>query len=286
MKQFLLFAVIALSTSAVAQNNKISFTKGDKLELVTEVKKAMTQDVMGQTIESTVNSTITQTLDVEDVNATGATIEQKIKRILLNAEAMGQQQNFDSDKEGDRSGDIGKSMEKSLKNKYTMVIDGSGKIVSIKVDDDNPNASDKEDQLAQMLTAQMGFNFGVPKAGDKSVFALLPDKKLGKGDNWLDSASMEGVKRKTTYTVKDITDAEVILDFTEEVATATTQQMMGMDATINLKDKSTGTVVIDKKSGLFKQRTSNTTSEGTVEVQGMSIPMSGKTTIITSLKKV
>lgn len=283
MKKLVFIAFLALGTSVFAQNNKITFTKGQKLEIVTEIQKSSAQEVMGQSMESTMNATITQSLDVEDVNETGATIEQKIKRILLTAEGMGQSQSFDSEKEDDRKGEMGKLMEKSLKNKYTMVIDGAGKLVSVKVDDDNPNAN-KEDDMSEMMSSQMGFNLGVPKPGDRSEFAILPDKKIAKGDTWTDQENKEGIKRTTNYTVNSITDTEVILDFTEEVSVDKTQAVMGMDAIISTKDKSTGKIIIDKKSGLFKQKNSTTSTEGTVDVQGMSIPVSGKTNLMVTVK--
>ena len=45
-----------------------------------------------------------------------------------------------------------------------------------------------------------------------------------------------------------------------------------------MKLKNTGKIILDKKTGLLKQKTSNLEGAGTVEVMGQSIPMKTKAT--------
>ena len=106
MKKIILLAAVVLSLNAYAQtiNGKINFMKGQKLEVVTETQKTTAMEVMGQSMESTVNSTMTEAFDIEDVTDKGATIEYKVKRLVFNANGMGNTQSFDSEKEGDRNG--------------------------------------------------------------------------------------------------------------------------------------------------------------------------------------
>jgi hypothetical protein len=276
MKQLLFFAAIAISISGFSQkiNNKLNFQKGQKLEMTTLVNSVITQEVMGQSMEIKVNATITRSFDIEDVNAAGATIEHKVKRVQVNFEGMGQSQSFDSEKEADMKSDMGKGFEKSLKNKYKMTVDQNGKVTSVKLDDDNPNKAGKKDDADMMGSMLSQFSSGLepPKIGDASDFRILPDRELGKGDTWTDTTN----NGKKLYTVSDISDAGVVLNYTEDVDTKKKQEAMGMEISISTKDKSTGKVVLDRKTGLLKESTTTITSEGFAEMMGQSVPMTTK----------
>src|SRR5687768_14900698 len=141
MKKIVLAAALLAGLGGYAQkvSNKLAFQKGQKLEITRESRLVSTQEFMGQSMETTINSTTTEVLDVEEADKSGARLEHKIKRMQFTADAMGQTQSFDSEKEGDRNGDLGKIMEKSLKNKYTITLDPTGRIMRVKKDDDNPN---------------------------------------------------------------------------------------------------------------------------------------------------
>jgi hypothetical protein len=237
-------------------------------------------------METTVNSTVTEVFDIEDANAASATIEHKIKRMVFTAEGMGNSQSFDSEKEEDRKGEMGKIMEKSLKNKYKMTVDAYGKITSLKADDDNPNATknSEADAMAGLASTQLGFNLGLPKTGDASVFKILPAKEIAQGDTWTDSSSANGQKITTAYKVNSITATDIILDYTSDISINTTQQIMGTDASIKSDDKVTGQITLDKTTGLLKQKTAMIDSRATMEAQGMSIPSTGKTTVAITVK--
>ena len=288
MKKILLIASLALSVNSFAQNvsGKLNFQKGQKLEVVTETKKTTTMELMGQPMESTVNSTITQVFDVADANADSATIEHKVKRLVFAAEGMGNSQNFDSEKEADRKSEMGKIMEKNLKNKYKMTVDAYGKVISVKADDANPKGTKnaQADAMAELASSQLGLSLGLPKSGDASIFKILPGKQISQGDTWTDSASSKGQKRTTVYKVSGITATDILLDYTEAVNINTTQQIMGTDASIRSDDKVTGQITLDKATGLLKQKTATIDSTATMEAQGMSIPSTGKTTITITVK--
>jgi hypothetical protein len=284
MKKLALLAVLAISFNSFAQTtNRLVFQKGQKLEVTREVKIAATTEFMGQSMEQTINSTTTEVLDVQDAGEKGTTFEHKIKRLLINAEGMGQKQSFDSEKEGDRSGEMGKIFEKSLKNKYTFSVDPAGKITSVKADDDNPNDEETK-MMVQMASQQMGIDLSLPTVGKSSQFKILPAYSIKKGDTWTDTTSEDGEKRSINYTVAEMNNNEILLDFTSTMSVSKTQDIMGTEATINSNGKSTGRVVIDRKSSVLKQRTENGEVTGTIEAQGQSIPTSGKTTITVTVK--
>ena len=160
MKRIILLLTLALSIQSFSQNAKLGFQKGQKIEMTIESKKSSSLELMGQAMESTVDAKIITSYDIKDVNGNGSVIEHKVKRLVFTADGMGQKQSFDSEKESDLTGELGKILEKSIKNKYTLTLDPSGKITDVKLDDDNPNAkpSEESDMVADLVSTQLGLN--------------------------------------------------------------------------------------------------------------------------------
>jgi hypothetical protein len=279
MKKLFLILVMAIGLSGLAQNTaKLTFPKGQKLEMTALTKAVISQEVMGQTMDMNVNSTIVRSFDIEDVTNGTAKIEHKVKKLQFAFDAMGQAQSFDSDKPEDMESEIGKSLEKSIKNKYSMTVDPSGTIVSIKADDDNPNPNQKSDDVMTNVMGQFAEGLEVPKTGDIISLKVASQGNFTKGKTWTDSLSGEE-KGIVTYKVKDLTGSEILIDYVSEGTTKKKQEVAaGLQVDVNIKNKTTGTITLDKKSGLLKQRTVDSEGTGTMEVMGQSIPMKSKIT--------
>ncbi len=289
MKKILLAAILSAALAGNAQQTpgKLSFQKGQKLEMVTETKKSSSMELMGQAMESVITSTLTQVYDVESTDDAGAaTIEHKVKRLLFNATGgMGGDQSFDSEKEGDLKGEMGKLLEKSLKNKYKMTVDPSGKISSVKADDDNPNAKKDEqsEAIAAMMSTQMGFNLGLPIEGSVASFKILPARELKLAEAWTDTSSGNGIKTTTNYKVANMQEDIIVLDYTEAVVTDTKQQLMGTEAAFHSVDDAVGQISVNKHTGMLVKKTATINTKGTVEAQGMTIPVSAKTSVTVTI---
>lgn len=275
---FLAFVAIGINVSAQKGASPINFPKGKKLEMVAQTKAVISQEMMGQSMDINVNSTITRAFDIEDVKNGTAKIEHKVKRLQFSFDAMGQQQSFDSDKEEDVKGEMGKAFEKSLKNKYSMEVDANGNIVAVKPDDDNANKTEEKDNADMMgnMMSQFAEGLEVPKVGDVISLKLNTKGNLAKGQSWSDSLT-GGVETGTIkYTVADVTNADVLIDYLSEAVTKKSQDVGGMAMDVDLKNKTTGQITLDKKTGLLKKRTIESQGSGTMEVAGQSIPMSSK----------
>jgi hypothetical protein len=279
MKKFIVPLVLLCSLTVQAQKatSKLQFQKGQKLEVQTTVKSA--SQMMGQSID--INIASTRLLDVQNVAGGNATIENKVKRLQVNFDGMGQQKDFDSDKEEDRNSDMGKNFEKTLKAVFTMTVDPYGKVTAVKAEDALKEANDSSGQEDMMNSMMGGIMEGlsVPKVGDATEFAVLPAKEVNKGDSWTDTTSADkDMKRKATYTVSNISSNDIVVDYTEEVATKTSKENMGMQVDIDKKDKNTGKITLDRKTGLLKQKTITTETTGTASVMGQEIPLDSKAT--------
>jgi hypothetical protein len=160
-----------------------------------------------------------------------------------------------------------------------MEVDANGNIVSVKSDDDNPNKTEESDEADMMgnMMSQFAEGLQIPKVGDVISLKLNTKGNLTKGQSWSDSLP-GGVEVGTIkYTVADVTNADVLLDYISEAVTKRTQDVgNGVSMDIDLKNKTTGRITLDKKTGLLKQRTIESEGSGTMEVSGQSIPMSSK----------
>lgn len=272
--------LIAGTSFSQKVTNNLSFSKGAKLEITTTLSTVA--EIMGG--EVITNASAVRILDVEEMKDGIATIESKIKRMQFSLDGMGQSHAFDSENESDLKGERGKVAEKGLKNKYSMRVDNKGNIIDVVPDDDNPNGKD-EDQGADsdlMMTMIKGAAQGMdlPKSGDKIDFAILPDRELAKGDSWTDNEStIKEITRNATYTIANITADQITVDFTEETSGKVARQNMGIEMIMDQTEKSTGKIIIDKATGLMKEKTVTRLTEGTMEAMGQTMPINTKTTI-------
>lgn len=287
MKKVFLVACITLSVSGFAQkvSNKLSFQKGQKLEVTTEMNRSSTQELMGQSMESTMKTSNTNVYEVSDATPANALVNVSVKKVKLDMSLMGRNESFDSDKPDDVKSDIGKMMGSALNQKYTMTVDAAGSVTAVKEDENKQkNKSGDESAGLGMFLGTMGTGTSMPKVGDATLFKILPDKEVGKGDTWKTESADESGKKTTTYTITDITDNDILIDFTEDGTLNTKQQIMGQDAAFEVKSKSSGKIVLDRKTGLLKQKTFDTTSDESMSAGGMSIPSKGKTTTTITVK--
>lgn len=272
MKNIFLVVVLAIALPGLSQkiNNTLAFEKGKKLEMTVTVNSNVTS--MGNT---KMDAVIERIFDIEDVVNGNAVVEHKVKRIQFSMESMMGAESFDSENENDRKGEIGKAMEKTLKNKYTMTLDATGKVIDVKMDDDNKKAAkDPNQDMMAGLLSQIGEGLEQPATGDASDFKILPDRELIKGDVWTDSIQ----DRKTTYTIENITENDITIIFKEEKKIQKKQEMMGREMTINTVENTKGTITLDGKSRLLKEKNAITDSSGTIDVMGQSLPVSSATT--------
>jgi bifunctional pyridoxal-dependent enzyme with beta-cystathionase and maltose regulon repressor activities len=83
---------------------------------------------------------------------------------------------------------------------------------------------------------------------------------------------------------KGITDSEILLDFTQDGTIKTSQSAMGMSIDATATSKTTGTVTLDRASGIIKQRTATTNTQSTMNLGGREMNSTLKMTTVTTVK--
>ena len=276
-------SLLSLSCFAISYSQKVSsnlkFSQGQNLQIVMETKTTVSQEAMGQAIDFNVNGSVTHLYTVTNSTEDNNTLNHKTKRISFTFDGMGQKRNFDSDNPKDMSGQFGKPIKDILDKNYNMIIDPNGKVMM--AIPEKFEASPDQDRLmmiASMLKDVLG-SVQPPKKGDASLFKVLPENGASKGDSWKETINDESGKSITTYTLSDITDSTLVIDFTGNSATITKAEIMGMETTTNLNNATTGKIIVDKATNIIREKNSVTDSKGTTEAMGGTVPVTSKTTI-------
>jgi hypothetical protein len=189
---------------------------------------------------------------------------------------------FDSDKESDRKGQMGEMIMPMLNEVLTLNIDSRGKLADVK---SSAGAKKQDDGMMAMMAQQLGAG-GKPEIGSDFTLTAIPPRALKVGDTWTDTSSNAAGKTSTTYKVVSITETNVVLDYTQSVKIKTTMNMMGQEGGIINDDSITGQITADRTTGLLKTKTANIESKGSISVQGMELPSSGKATINITVKPI
>lgn len=269
---FLLVTIVSAGVAVHAQ--KISLTKGQKLETVTTTK--MNMELMGQTMDN--ETTATNQVEVKDVTATGYLFTNIIKRMTLKGNAMGQEMNFDSDKKEDMDGQIGQTLKDKIGVTQEITVDKQGKVASI---------AEGEDKKAGGMADMMSMAGDLSKGQPYPILIQLPANSIKPGDTWTDSSGTAAtLKTVTIYTLKSLTADGALVSFTGTMSKNGNIEQNGMELQMDMTATSKGEALYDSGSGLLKTTTSSSDIKGTLGVMGQNVPLSGTVTANVVAKKI
>ena len=123
-----------------------------------------------------------------------------------------------------------------------------------------------------------------PAKGKACFFKILPDNEVGKGDTWTTSQETNGGKADAAYVISAVTDSTILIDFVENSVTVTKAEMMGSETTTTMNNKSTGKITLDRITGIIREKTISTESNGTTESSFGNLPVTSKTTTTITVK--
>jgi hypothetical protein len=283
-----LFLVIAFCSSSFLFGQKIagklSFEQGQALSITLQMKTTITQQAMGQAIDFTVDATGEHGYIVTNTTEDNNTLSHQVKRITFSFDGMGQKRNFDSNNEKDINGPFGKLIKDMLDKKYDMIIDQSGNTLMTVPEKIQLTENDSRMALISNMMKDVFDLVQPPKKGRASFFKVLPESEVGKGDSWTETYEIEGGKYEAAYTLAAITDSLIVIDFTANSKTVTKAEMMGNETTTTMNNKSTGKILVDKATGLIKEKTITTESSGSTEAPFGTLPVTSRTSIIITVK--
>lgn len=274
---FTLFS--ALFAQAQKAGNKLTFTKGQTLEVVSNMN-VFAESMMGP---SSGTVTITDTYTINDASADAFTLVKAPKQIKLDFAFGSQKIKIDTDNPEDMKGMFAQPMKEVMNQKPEFTIDAAGKIIAVKQAEKKKSEEPGAAGMMGMMLPGMDLAGSLPQVGNPSFFQVLPNREVGIGDTWTDSLNLDGNRNVTVYKVKEITDKDIVLDFTGEGQTKTRREAMGMSVDVNATHRTSGSIVIDKATGIMKQKTATNHTETAMNLGGNEMTSNVKTTVVTNV---
>lgn len=266
----------AMTVSAQSVSKKTSLVKGQQIEQTSKVSANIIQEMMGQSMEIKMETNSNGTVEVKDVSADGFTVSSTVKRVVMNMSAMGNEQNFDSDKKEDLDGPIGQTVKDKIGVAREYKLNKDGVITAI------PAATKAEDPNSMMGGVMGGAMEDELVGNTYSALITLPAAGVKVGESWNDSSITKENKVRNTYTLKQVNGDDAIVDVKGTLNVDREMEQQGMAMQMSMNGTITGELTFDTKSGVIKSRKQNTKATGSIEVQGQSVPLTLDTTAETT----
>jgi Family of unknown function (DUF6263) len=288
MKRYLviifLFQFFTKSSFSQPVSGKLKLEQGQTLDITMVVKTSVVQQAGDQSIDFNVDATGNHSYKVTNSTEDNSTLHHQLQRIRFSFEGMGPKRSFDSGEEKDMNGPFGKTMKEMLEKTYDIIIDSNGKTLMALPENIQFGEMDNQMAIITSLLKDVMESVQPPKKGKGSFFKVLSDSAKGKGDTWTESWDNENGKFNAAYALSDITDSTIVIDFAASSVTITKAVMMGTETTTTMNNKSTGKIILDKMTGIIREKTMNTNSNGTTESAFGNLPVTSKTTTIITVK--
>ena len=276
-------AICLFSLAADAQTapGKLTLAKGQKIQIDNNVKSVISQEMMGQAMEITIDANMTHQVEVKDKKKNSYVVSSTLTKLSTSGTAMGQEMKFDWDKPEDMESETGKALKDQLNvSKELEVNDKAEVIAGIKKD----TAAAGGDQLMDMMNNVIGGGSDESN-GAAMAFDVIPKgKKVG--DSWSDSSVTDDMKIYRSYTIKEVNGNDATVTLTGKQVTKKKVEQQGMEINVNMEGKLSGEGVVDMSTGLVKQKTTVMDGVGTAEIMGQSMPVTTKVTTTTTVKTI
>lgn len=259
---------------------KLTFDEGKIFNIRMDVKTSVAQQAGGQAIDFKVEGLALHSYKVTNTTNDNTSLQHKASKIQFTFDGMGQKRSFDSDNEKDMNGPFAEPVKGILNKSFNLIIDPNGKTLMIQPE--KFEAVKPDDRLAIVFSMLKDITDVVypPKKGDGSFFKVLPADETSKGESWTESGQNENGKFSNEFTLTDITDSNILVDFKGTAVTITKATMMGMETSTTMNSTTTGKIILDKKTGIIKEKTLTIESNGNTEAMGGTMPVTSKTTIV------
>jgi hypothetical protein len=280
------FPFLALSAHAFSQNAPptLKFTQGQTITIRLELESKVAQQAMSQAIDFEVKANAVHSFKVTNTTAENTTLHHELKSIRFSFDGMGHKRTFDSNNERDLSGQFGNPIKELLTKTYDIIIDSTGTVLLAQPEKfPNPSTDDRFAIISNMLKDIFDL-VQPPSRSGPSFFKILPAGTLEIGKQWSDNYENANGQFENNYQVTAINDTAILLKLTGSSLTNSEAQVMGNDTRTIMKNITTGTINIDRSTGMIRNKFIVTESNGTTEMRGNSVPVTSKTTIAIKLQ--
>lgn len=280
----LLFCTICVTTSAQTIEGKLQFRQGQTLVIQIELKNTVTQQAMNKAIDFSAEGSASHRYNVSTITNNNTTLNHEIENMRFAFDGMGQKSAYNSANPADTGSQFNDYVKQLVGKKYQLVIDTNGNTLQAKPEKIEAVKADEKMALVSGMIKDLTAIAYPSRKGEASFFKILPDRKISPGDTWTDSIRTEACSSKTIYKLAEITDSTIIVEFSGSGISTSKTMMMGREAVTTMNNTETGKIILDRTTGIIKEKTITTESNGTMEAMGGIMPVTSRSTIIIHVK--
>ncbi len=266
---------------------KLKFEQGQTFEITLQIKTTIAQEAGGQAIDFNVDASGTHSYKVTNTTPENTTLHHRVNAISFSFDGMGQKMNFNSAIEKDLNGSFGKPVKELLEKKYDLIIDSNGTALMAVPEKAELTQADNRMAIITSMIKELTELVQPPQKGKASFFQVLPPgKAVEKGDAWTETYQNTSGKFETAYAITEINDSVIVVDFAAKSVTVTKAEMMGSETITTLNNKSSGKIILDRTTGIMREKVINTDSNGNTEAAFGTLPVTSKTSTLITVKPV
>ncbi|NOT51843.1 MAG: hypothetical protein HOP10_11275 [Chitinophagaceae bacterium] len=265
-------------------NGKLKLEQGQTVNISMQMKSFITQQAGGQAIDFSVEATGDHAYKVTNATADNNTLHHKFQAMNFKFDGWGRKINFDSKNESDLNGMFGKPIKEVLEKTYDMIIDSNGKVLMVLPEKIQLSESDSRMAIVNNLLKDIFDLVQPPQKGKASFFKVLPDNEAGKGDAWTTSQEINGGKEDAAFAISDINDSTIVVEFAKNSTTVVKAEMMGAETITTMNHKSTGKIILDRITGIIKEKNETIESSGNNVSSFGTLPVTSKTTVTITVR--
>ena len=263
MKQIILsiLSVMLIAVGAQAQSaEKVVLTKGQKVKMTTESKSNKTQAQRG---DMKTDLKMVSELEVVEITDKGYKVNVTLKKAKMKFESSFFSDDYDSEDEKKKGGQIAKGFEKVINKAKTVLLGFDGKIIK------DPSDANKQNMMMRMMGGGADASAAV-----EGAFLIMP-KGLEVGKKWRTTTEEDGLKVITEYTYNGMIGGDM-------VNLAANQQTKGevsggRQFTSKINNLTQMTLLVSANTGLIKLKTITTKDSSATEMGGETYNSTGKT---------
>jgi hypothetical protein len=271
--------VLTITASAQTAPGKLLLARGQKIQIDDNIKSVISQELMGQAVEITIEANMIHEVEVKDKKSNSYIVSSTLTKLTTNGSIMGQEMKFDSDKKEDLESATGKALSGQLNVGKEMELSTGAEIINaVKKDTAAPGGIQFMDIVSNITGSGDDESNGASAA-----FNVIPKGRKA-GDSWSDSSITEEIKTYRNYTIREVNGNDATVVLTGKQITKRKVEQQGMEFNVSMEGILSGEGIVDMNTGLVKQRTMIVDGTGTAEMMGQSMPVTTKITTTTTVK--
>jgi hypothetical protein len=274
-----IFLAFNLSLSAQSARSILRVGNVKTIDIAMHLDGSVTQQAGTQAIDFKTEAQINHRYQVVSRVNDATTLRHEITYARIDLDGMGQKHSYDSKSKKDNDHLLSSRFNEIISRKFDIIIDSTGSSNPVKTAVSDSTGNEEPFSILSVLFRDVSNIAYAPKKTEPGFFKILPEKPVNVGEAWTDSVDNASGKLTTTYTLREVTDSLIKIDFRGQSFSVYKASMMGVPTTIILNGNSSGFITIDSQTGLIRSKETTTEFSGNTEAMGNTTPVTAKTVL-------